>query len=71
MHGGKLYANVELYTALKQAVEPVMPKDGANSERKRWDALWASGFNVSPLYKAGFNDAHIDTALKQIASFKD
>lgn len=67
----RLYQNVELYSALKLAVEPVMPKDGANSERKRWDALWASKFDVSKIYKAGFSDHHIDTALKQIAAFKD
>jgi len=48
---------------------PFMPLDGMNSERKRWDALWASGFPAMELYNAGLNDAHIDTALKKIATF--
>lgn len=59
-----------LYAELAAAVEPHMPLDGANSERKRWDALWASQFPVGKLYAAGLDDRHIDTALKKIATFK-
>jgi hypothetical protein len=59
----------DLYKRLYDAVAPVMPMDGMNSERKRWDALWASGFPAMDLYRAGLNDAHIDTVLKRIATF--
>lgn len=33
--------------------------------RYRWDLLWASGA-AAVLYDAGYNDAHIDTALRSI-----
>lgn len=33
--------------------------------RYRWDLLWASGA-ASVLYDAGYNDDHIDTALRSI-----
>jgi hypothetical protein len=60
----------DLYLALRDAVSPRMPLDGMNSERKRWDALWTSGFDTRRLYDAGLNDSHIDTALKKIATFR-
>jgi hypothetical protein len=60
----------ELYLRLRQAVAPHMPLDGMNSERARWDALWASGFDTRELYAESLNDAHIDTALKKIATFR-
>lgn len=66
----RLYQNVKLYSALKLAVLPVMPKEGMNSMRVRWDALWASKFDVTILHSAGYNDNHIDTALKLIATLK-
>jgi hypothetical protein len=59
-----------LYLELRKVVEPHMPKEGMNSERARWDALRASGFDTHWLYKEVLNDAHIDTALKKIATFK-
>lgn len=34
--------------------------------RFRWDMMHASGFNTAPLYRAGLNDSHIDTALRNI-----
>jgi hypothetical protein len=61
----------DLYIDLCSTVMPHMPLDGQNSMRKRWDAMWASGFDIMRLYNAGLNDAHIDTALKRIATFKD
>lgn len=45
-------------------------KPGA-SMRERWDALHASGHPTAPLYKAGLNDDHIDTALRNIAGTND
>jgi hypothetical protein len=63
--------SAELYADLRRAVAPHMPLDGMNSERKRWDALWASGFDVSRLYHAELNDNHINTALKKIATFRE
>ena len=39
---------------------------GFSAERFRWDALHASGFKTAPLYSAGLNDSHIDTALRRI-----
>jgi hypothetical protein len=52
------------YEALRTAVLPFMPAGAA--ERERWDALWASEFDVMPLYTY-LNDDHIDTALRAIA----
>lgn len=37
-----------------------------SATRFRWDMLWASGFDTRPLYDAGLNDSHIDTALRSI-----
>jgi hypothetical protein len=67
---------VEDYNALRAAVEGVLAKwpadahsqyeaAGLSPKRFRWDALWASKFNVTPLY-AYLNDANIDTALRSI-----
>lgn len=39
---------------------------GLSATRFRWDMLHASGFDTRPLYAAGLNDDHIDTALRRI-----
>ena len=52
------------YEALREAALPHMPA-GAN-ERERWDALWASEFDVMPLY-AYLTDTQVSTALRAIA----
>ena len=39
---------------------------GLSDQRFRWDMLHASGFDIQPLYKAGLNDSHIDTALRYV-----
>jgi hypothetical protein len=39
---------------------------GLSMERARWDTLHASKFDTRPLYAAGLNDAHVDTALRRI-----
>lgn len=44
---------------------------GLSAERFRWDMLHASGFNTKPLYDAGLNDSHIDTALRRIIPIRD
>jgi hypothetical protein len=58
------------YEELRTAIGTDMPRMA--NERQRWDALWravdAKRFDVNRLYKAGLNDAHIDTALKRIAA---
>ena len=36
------------------------------AKRYRWDLFWASRFDAAPLYSAGLNDDHIDTALRTI-----
>ena len=61
------------FAALHAAVSPHMASTAnpANSAmRQRWDALHKSGYNTSPLYKSGLNDAHIDTALRKIQGQK-
>lgn len=35
-------------------------------KRLRWDLLWASRFETVRLYALGYNDDHIDTALRKI-----
>lgn len=42
------------------------PKVGNLAMRVRWDAFWASKFDASPIYRAGCNDTHIDTALRSV-----
>lgn len=57
------------FASLSAAVKPHLAStaDPAHSPmRQRWDAMNKSGFNTSPLYKAGLNDNHIDTALRKI-----
>jgi hypothetical protein len=57
----------ELFDKLSAALAPsLIGKQGRNDVRTRWDALWASDINVNELYRAGLNDAHIDTALRKI-----
>ncbi len=54
----------ETYKDLKAAIA----RTGMTAKRARWDALWASGFDVARLYKEGLNDEHIDTALRSIVT---
>ena len=56
------------FASLKAAVTPHMASaDPSHSPmRQRWDAMHKSGFDTRPLYKAGLNDDHIDTALRKI-----
>lgn len=56
----------ELFEELRIALAKAPP---AETERRRWDMLWASGFPVRKFYDAGLNDNHIATALRRI--FKD
>lgn len=58
----------ELYRELENAIWPRLPpiRYGPSTMRQRWDFLWASGYDVNKLYKAGLNDDHIDTALRTI-----
>jgi hypothetical protein len=39
---------------------------GHSPMRLRWDIMHASGVATQPLYNAGLNDNHIDTALTKI-----
>ncbi len=56
------------YDQLAAAVRPHMTTESKTSERARWNALYASGFDYSEyLYGQGLNDDHIDTALRAIA----
>ena len=41
-----------------------------SADRFRWDMLHASGFDTGPLYRAGLNDNHIGTALRNILPIK-
>lgn len=62
----------ELSAALqpyRDAVSAALTK-GHSEKPARWDALWASRFDVAPIYKAGCNDDHIDTALRKIFDHK-
>lgn len=53
-----------LYDKLAAALRDA-PK--AETERQRWDALFEhAGHIVGECYRAGLNDAHIDTALRRI-----
>ncbi len=57
--------------ALRQAVEATPSRAaayesaGLSHELYRWDYLYATGFDLKPLY-AYLNDAHVDTALRTI-----
>lgn len=71
----------EHYTALHEAVSRVDTSERrAKYERRefpradkvrdlykryRWDCLWASGFDLAPLYEY-LDDSHIDSALRKI-----
>lgn len=65
-----LSALPKIPTAAQYAArDPVIPRiDRAKDTamRHRWDALWAARFDCKPLYDAGLNDNHIDTALRAI-----
>jgi hypothetical protein len=57
------------FAKLSAAVTPHLASTADPSHsptRQRWDAMHKSGFDTNPLYKAGLNDAHIDTALRRI-----
>ena len=54
------------YIALRNAVLPFRAQGNPMTMRDRWDMLWRSGFDIAPLYRAGLNDDHIDTALRRI-----
>ena len=41
-----------------------------SADRFRWDMLHASGFDTAALYRAGLNDNHISTALRNILPVK-
>ena len=56
----------EHLAAMRESVKPFM-RPLAVGERYRWDALWVSGFDVTPLYNY-LNDSCIDTALRQLES---
>ena len=57
----------QLRAAIAGPMGKIMADGEVSPERARWDALWASGFDAAPLYLAGLNDDHIDTALRKIA----
>ena len=57
------------FASLRAAVTPHLASTADpshSSMRQRWDAMHKSGFDTRPLYKAGLNDNHIDTALRRI-----
>jgi hypothetical protein len=59
------------FASLRAAVTPHMASTADPSHsamRQRWDAMNKSGYDTRPLYKAGLNDDHIDTALRKIQS---
>jgi hypothetical protein len=70
----------EDYQALLSAIKPLANKIKSHREylknnrlfndletRLRWDLLWASKFDLTPLYQY-MNDDHIDTALRCIVN---
>ena len=68
---GQMKMSPENFASLSAAVAPHLAStaDPAHSAmRQRWDALHKSGFDTRPLYAAGLNDDHIDTALRRIQS---
>ncbi len=62
--------STNLFNELLKAVRPYMSRYAHSNERARWNALWASRFDVRRLYDEGLNDKHIDTALKKIANLQ-
>uniref|UniRef100_A0A6H1ZZ98 Uncharacterized protein n=1 Tax=viral metagenome TaxID=1070528 RepID=A0A6H1ZZ98_9ZZZZ len=69
----RLKIKKEHYITMAKAIDPHVTSEtrqvyrdkGLSKKRFRWDMLWKSGFDVSPLYDY-LNDNHIDTALKHI-----
>ena len=55
------------YTRLRDSIKSTYSPGcaGRSDERIRWDCLWNSGFDITPLYSY-LNDSHIDTALRAI-----
>jgi hypothetical protein len=68
----KMKMTDEHFQALQRACVPILlenqgmwkgyQKLGRSRKRFRWDILWASKFNVNPLYDY-LEDSNIDTAL--------
>jgi hypothetical protein len=52
--------------AARDSCIPRIEKAKDTAMRHRWDAFWVSRFETRILYRAGYNDAHIDTALRKI-----
>lgn len=67
--GGRLSG--ENFEGLKKAINAKGGIKQGASMRERWDALHGSGYSTKPLYDAGLNDDHIDTALRNIAGSSD
>ena len=68
---GQMKMSPENFASLSAAVKPHLAStaDPTHSAmRQRCDAMNKSGFDTRPLYKAGLNDDHIDTALRKIQS---
>ena len=66
---GQMKMSASDFAALRTAVTPHLATTADPSHsamRQRWDAMHKSGFDTRPLYKAGLNDDHIDTALRRI-----
>jgi hypothetical protein len=63
--------NYKFRRSLREAIERVGGMPPNATERQRWDALWkashAGVLNLSMFYSAGFDDDHIDTALRDIS----
>ena len=56
------------YAALRECLvlRFTMTAQPYHTMRERWDLLHESGFDTRPLYAAGLDDSHIDTALRAI-----
>lgn len=67
--GGRLSG--DHFEGLKKAINAKGGIKQGASMRDRWDALHNSGYSTKPLYDAGLNDDHIDTALRSIAGSND
>lgn len=65
----------DMYTTLRESIARVLlaapsaramyHDRGLSDERFRWDVYNGSDFDKALPYKAGLNDAHIDTALRK------
>lgn len=69
--GGRMKMSSGDFAKLSAAVAPHLASTADPSHspmRQRWDAMHKSGYDTRPLYKAGLNDDHIDTALRKIQS---